>query len=116
MALNLSVRQSCKRRETTSAVINRKAKPNCSTRLPQQTQGSRIKSRFGFERHGGGPSVREGAVVLHRPAPNANRPDPCNKVQLRINERADQPGPHRSLMIGHVARPQIAEMSAVSNA
>jgi hypothetical protein len=26
-----------------------------------------------FERHGRGPSVREGAVVLHRPAPGANR-------------------------------------------
>src|SRR3954470_5717060 len=29
---------------------------------------------LGFERHGRGPSVREGAVVLHRPAPDANRP------------------------------------------
>jgi hypothetical protein len=39
-------------------------------------------SRFGFERHGGGPSVRERAVVLRRPAPDANRPDPC-KVAKR---------------------------------
>ena len=30
--------------------------------------------RLGFERHGRGPSIREGAVVLHRPAPDANRP------------------------------------------
>jgi hypothetical protein len=37
---------------------------------------------LGFERHGRDPSVREGAVVLHRPAPDANRPDPCNKVPL----------------------------------
>ena len=29
---------------------------------------------LGFERHGRDPSVREGAVVLHRPAPDANRP------------------------------------------
>jgi hypothetical protein len=36
--------------------------------------------RFGFERHGGGPRVREGAAFLRRPAPDANRPDPCNKV------------------------------------
>ena len=35
---------------------------------------------FGFERHGGDPSVREGAAFLRRPAPDANRPDPCNKV------------------------------------
>jgi hypothetical protein len=35
---------------------------------------------LGFERHGRGPSIREGAVVLHRPAPDANPADPCNKV------------------------------------
>jgi hypothetical protein len=29
---------------------------------------------LGFERHGRDPSVRKGAVVLHRPAPDANRP------------------------------------------
>src|SRR3954454_6031912 len=40
---------------------------------------------LGFERHGGDPSVRKGAVVLHRPAPDANRPDPCNKVGATSN-------------------------------
>src|SRR3954463_10797209 len=35
---------------------------------------------FGFERHGKDPSTREGAAFLRRPAPDANRPDPCNKV------------------------------------
>src|SRR3954453_1286405 len=29
---------------------------------------------FGFERHGRDPSIRKGAVVLHRLAPDANRP------------------------------------------
>src|SRR3954453_12964789 len=29
---------------------------------------------LGFEWHGRGPSVREGAAFLHRPAPDANRP------------------------------------------
>src|SRR6476659_7031045 len=28
---------------------------------------------FGFERHGRGPSVREGAIALYCPAPDANR-------------------------------------------
>ncbi|MFL6464073.1 MAG: hypothetical protein ACJ73N_06655, partial [Bryobacteraceae bacterium] len=42
-------------------------------------------SRFGFERHGRGPSVREGAAFLRRPAPGAQPADPCNKVaRLRI--------------------------------
>jgi hypothetical protein len=40
-------------------------------------------SRFGFERHGRDPSVREGAAFLRRPASDANRPDPCNKVARR---------------------------------
>src|SRR4051795_11649738 len=38
---------------------------------------------LGFERHGRGPSIREGAAFLRRPAPDANRPDPCNKVTGR---------------------------------
>ena len=37
-------------------------------------------------------------------------PDPC------IDKRADQPDLYRPLMMGRVARPQIAEMSEVSNA
>ena len=46
---------------------------------------------FGFERHGRGPSVREGAVVLHRPAPDANRPIPAT----RWHEVHRGPAPHQ---------------------
>jgi hypothetical protein len=42
-------------------------------------------SCFGFERHGRGPSVREGATFLRRPVPDANRLDPCNKVGHRLH-------------------------------
>src|SRR3954468_12304806 len=48
-------------------------------------------SRVGFERHGRGPSVREGAAFLRRPAPDANRPDPCNKLAQALNGRLDRP-------------------------
>src|SRR4051812_17057577 len=39
-------------------------------------------SRFGFERHGRDPSVREGAVVLHHPASNANRPIRATNLKI----------------------------------
>src|SRR3954470_4161893 len=47
-------------------------------------------SRFGFERHGRGPSVREGATFLRRPAPDANRPDPCNICGPRVIAERDR--------------------------
>src|SRR4051794_35676738 len=40
MILNFSVRQSCKRREGTSAIINQRAKRNCSTRA--NYEGERV--------------------------------------------------------------------------
>jgi hypothetical protein len=44
---------------------------------------------LGFERHGRDPSVREGAVVLHRPAPNANRPIRATRW-LEVGKRATE--------------------------
>src|SRR5215213_9308391 len=42
-------------------------------------------SCLGFERHGRGPSIREGAVVLHRPAPDANRPIRATRWPTPVN-------------------------------
>src|SRR4051812_23734806 len=45
---------------------------------------------LGFERHGRDPSVREGAVVLHRPAPDANRPIPATRCRQFSKSRPRQ--------------------------
>src|SRR3954464_10263488 len=42
---------------------------------------------LGFEPHGRDPSIREGAVVLHRPAPNANRPIRATSVDAPFRAR-----------------------------
>src|SRR3954468_16438951 len=42
---------------------------------------------LGFERHGRGPSVREGALVLHRPALDANRPIRATSVDAPFRAR-----------------------------
>src|SRR4051794_8672739 len=42
---------------------------------------------LGFEWHGRGPSVRKGAVVLHRPAPDANRPIRATSVDAPFRAR-----------------------------
>jgi hypothetical protein len=65
---------------------------------------------LGFERHGRDPSVREGAAFLRRPAPDANRPDPCKKVS---DDLTDQPQTLRELGISKQQSSDWQRLAAV---